>query len=78
MATVARFDGSLGELVYTVGRVESWGEEYCRYNVRLHVPDTREFIRQVRGNHHIFVYGDHREPIEALAGEFGIAAVPVL
>ncbi len=74
--TVARFDTSLRELVFIKGQLVGHGEDYCRSKLRVKVSGVREFIRQVRGNHHILVYGDHRERIRALCTEFGI--VPVL
>lgn len=75
--TVARFDASLGELVFAKGLLVGHGEDYCRSNLRVKVSGVREFIRQVRGNHHILVYGDHMERTRALCTEFGIAPVSV-
>lgn len=51
------------------------GEDYCRSNLRLKLPAVRGFIEQVRGNHHILVYGDHTSDILALCKEFDVTPV---
>lgn len=75
--TIARFDTRFEELVFTTGQLVGHGEDYCRTNLRVKIPDVRAFIRQVRGNHHILVYGDHTEGIRMLCGELGITPVSV-
>jgi L-fucose isomerase-like protein len=75
--TVARFDNQFCEMVFVKGQLVGYGEDYCRTNMRVKIADTRAFIRQARGNHHILVYGDQCERIRALCEEFGIAAVPI-
>jgi hypothetical protein len=75
--TLGRFDTMLREFVFTKGELVDWGEDYCRTNLKIHVSDVRGFIRQVRGNHHIVVYGDWTNRIRDLCGEFGIETVGI-
>lgn len=75
--TVARFDTLLQELVFVKGTVIACEEGYCRFNLRVKVANAGELIRQVRGNHHILVYGDHTERIKDLCRELGIVPVAV-
>jgi len=75
--TLARFDNQFREMVFLRGQLVGYGENYCRTNMRVKVPDARAFIEQARGNHHILVYGDQCERIRALCEEFGIATVPI-
>jgi L-fucose isomerase-like protein len=75
--TVARFDNQFCEMVFVKGQLVGYGEDYCRTNLRVKVPDARAFIRQARGNHHILVYGDHTGKIKALCEEFDIAPVSI-
>jgi len=75
--TIARFDTDLKELVFVTGKLFAFGEDYCRANLRIQVPDAGSFIREARGNHHILVYGDHTKGITALCEAFGITPVPV-
>jgi L-fucose isomerase-like protein len=74
--TVARFDPSLRELVFTQGHLVGHGEDFCRHNLRVKIPDVTGFMRQVRGNHHVLVYGHYTERIVDLCAEFGIIPVP--
>lgn len=74
--TVARFDPSLRELVFTQGHLVGYGEDFCRHNLRVKISDVTGFMRQVRGNHHVLVYGHYRERIVDLCAEFGIIPVP--
>jgi L-fucose isomerase-like protein len=67
----------LREFVFTKGELVDWGEDYCRTNLKIQVSDVRRFIRQVRGNHHIVVYGDWTNRIKDLCGEFGIETVGI-
>ncbi|MDH7499737.1 MAG: hypothetical protein QHH30_05055 [candidate division NC10 bacterium] len=73
--TVSRFNTDFREMVYLRGQLEGYGEDYCRTNLRVKIQDVRAFVRQVRGNHHILVYGDHGKGIEDLCREFGIRPV---
>ena len=73
--TVARFDSSLREIVFIKGKLVGHGEDYCRSNLRVNVADVSEFMSQVRGNHHVLVYGDYTERIRDLCKEFGIVPV---
>ena len=73
--TVARFDPSLRELVFTQGQLLGYGEDFCRHSLRVKIPGVTGFMRQVRGNHHILVYGHYRERIVDLCAEFGIIPV---
>lgn len=75
--TVARFGSDFREMVFVGGQLVGYGEDYCRTNLRVKVPDARAFIRQARGNHHILIYGDHAEGIEALCDAFGITPVSI-
>lgn len=75
--TISRFDNHFSEMVFLKGKLVGYGEDYCRTNLRVKVPDARAFIRQARGNHHILTYGDHTEKIKGLCEEFGIAPVSI-
>ncbi len=75
--TVARFDNQFCEMAFVKGQLVGYGEEYCRTNMRVKIADTRAFIRQARGNHHILVYGDHTARIKALCEELGIRPVSI-
>jgi L-fucose isomerase-like protein len=75
--TVARFDSQFREMVFLKGQLVGYGEDYCRTNMRVKIPDPSAFIRQARGNHHILVYGDHTAKIKALCEEFGIGPVSI-
>lgn len=73
--TVVRFDTDFKELVFLTGRLVGFGEDYCRTNLRVKVKDVKCFIRELRGNHHILVYGDHTKGIQALGRAFGLKVV---
>ena len=75
--TIVRFSTDLKEIVFLTGRLLDFGEDYCRSNLRVQVPDVGSFIREARGNHHILVYGDHTKGIMALCETFGITPLPV-
>jgi L-fucose isomerase-like protein len=75
--TISRLDTDFREMVFLKGQLLSCGEDYCRTNLRVKIQDARAFIRQVRGNHHILVYGDHAKGIADLCHEFGITPVSV-
>jgi len=77
VVTVSRFNTDFREMVYLRGQLVGYGEDYCRTNLRVKIQDARAFVRQVRGNHHILVYGDHAKGIEDLCMEFGITPVCV-
>ena len=64
-------------MIFVIGNLLDFGEDYCRSNLRVKIPDVGSFIREAQGNHHILVYGDHAEGITALCGAFGITPVPV-
>jgi L-fucose isomerase-like protein len=75
--TVVRFSTDFKEMVFLTGKLLDFGEDHCRSNLRVQVPDVASFIRESRGNHHILVYGDHTKGIMALCEAFGITPVPV-
>jgi hypothetical protein len=75
--TIARFSTDLKELVFVTGKLFGFGEDYCRSNLRIQIPDVGFFIKEARGNHHILAYGDHTKGILALCETFGITPVPV-
>jgi L-fucose isomerase-like protein len=75
--TLARFSTDFRDMVFLTGRLVGFGEDYCRSNLRVKVPDVKSFIKEVRGNHHILVYGDHSDGISALCESFGICPVSV-
>ncbi|MFC1886322.1 hypothetical protein ACFLZM_04635, partial [Thermodesulfobacteriota bacterium] len=74
--TVARFGTDFREMVFLTGELVGFGEGYCRSNLRIKVPSVGSFIEDIRGNHHILVYGDHTDGIRSLCNEFGIIPVP--
>jgi L-fucose isomerase-like protein len=75
--TIVRFSTDLKELIFVTGTLFGFGEDYCRSNLKIKIPDVKSFIKEARGNHHILVYGDHKKAIIALCEAFGITAVPV-
>ena len=74
--TLVRFGQDFREMVYLTGRLVGFGEDYCRSNLRVKISDVASFMREVRGNHHLLVYGDHTRRITALCAAFGIHPVP--
>lgn len=73
--TIARFDPSFRQVLYVKGELAGHGEDYCRSNLRVKIPDVGRFMARITGNHHILVYGDYTKRIEALCEAFGILPV---
>ena len=61
----------------SMSKLFGFGEDFCRSNLRIKIPNVGSFIKEARGNHHILVYGDHSKGILALCEAFGITPVPV-
>lgn len=76
--TIARLDHSFREIVLAVGQLIGSGEDHCRTNLKVKIPSVRGFMREVRGNHHILVPGDHSEGIGELSRLFGIKPVRIV
>lgn len=77
--TVCRLDGELKNMLITKGVIEECQdlEEYCRNTVSIRISDVKKFIHSTSGNHHVVVYGDHREEIRELNKLFGISTIEV-
>jgi len=77
--TVCRLDGALKNTLVAKGVIEECRdlEEYCRNTVRIRVSDVKKLIHSTSGNHHVMVYGDHREEIRELNKLFGVATIEV-
>jgi hypothetical protein len=77
--TVCRLDGELKSMLITRGVIEECRdlEEYCRNTVSIRVSDVKKLIHSTSGNHHVMVYGDHREEIRELNKLFGVATIEV-
>jgi len=77
--TVCRLDGELKNMLITKGVIEECRdlEEYCRNTVRIRISDVKKLIHTTSGNHHVMVYGDHREEIRELNKLFGVATIEV-
>jgi L-fucose isomerase-like protein len=80
--TVSRLDGQLKNMLITKGEIADCqdlkDQNYCRITVKIKLGDSiRKFIGKTSGNHHIMVYGDHREEIRALNELFEITTTEV-
>lgn len=76
--TIARFDPSFREIIFVTGQIIGSGEDHCRTNLKVKIPSVRGFMREVRGNHHILVPGNHAEGIHDLCCLFGIQPIHVV
>jgi len=76
---VCRLDGELKSMLITRGVIEECRdlEEYCRNTVRIKVSNVKKLIHSTSGNHHVMVYGDHREEIRELNKLFGVTTIEV-
>lgn len=75
--TICRLDGNLKNMLITKGEIADCqdlkDQSYCRITVKIKLKDSvRKFVEKTSGNHHIMVYGDHREEIRALNELFEI------
>jgi hypothetical protein len=77
--TVCRLDGELKSMLITRGVIEECRdlEEYCRNTVSIRISDVRKLVHSTSGNHHVMVYGDHREEIRELNKLFEVATIEV-
>lgn len=77
--TVCRLDGGLKNMVVTTGEITACQDlrEYCRVTVDVRGNDVKKFVHKTFGNHHIMVYGDHRERLKELNKLFEITTVEV-
>lgn len=77
--TVCRLDGELKSMLITKGVIEECRdlEEYCRNTVIIRISDVKKLIHSASGNHHVMVYGDHREEIRELNKLLGITTIEV-
>jgi hypothetical protein len=80
--TICRLDGELKNMLVTKGRIAECqdlkDQNYCRITVKIKLEASiRKFIEKTSGNHHIMVYGDHREEIRGLNELFEITTTEV-
>jgi L-fucose isomerase-like protein len=77
--TICRLDGELKNMFATKGEIIACEdlEDNCRVTVKIKIDDVMKFIHSTSGNHHVVVYGDHREKIKELNKLFGITTVDV-
>jgi hypothetical protein len=77
--TVCRLDGELKSILITRGVIEECRdlEEYCRNTVSIRISDVKKLIHTTSGNHHVMVYGDHREEIRELNKLLGVTTIEI-
>jgi hypothetical protein len=66
--TLARAQRNLERIVALCGKVVACEDTtFCRNTVTIQIQNTRKFIQQVEGNHHVMVLGNHLTDLEALS-----------
>jgi L-fucose isomerase-like protein len=79
--TICRLSGDLNSMLVTKGTVvdcvDSDADEYCRIKAKVKINDPKEFIHKTSGNHHVMVYGDHRDTLKSLNQTLNIATIEV-
>jgi len=66
--TLARAQRNLERIVALCGKVVNCEDTtFCRNTVTIQIQNTRKFIQQVEGNHHVMVLGNHLTDLEALS-----------
>ena len=70
--TLARIQRNLERIVALSGEVSGCEDTaFCRNTLTLEIDDAREFVQQAEGNHHVLVFGDYLNELEALCIELG-------
>jgi L-fucose isomerase-like protein len=65
--TLARAHRNLERVVALTGEVlECEDTTFCRNTLTIQINDVREFIRKAEGNHHIAIFGDYMDDLNAL------------
>jgi len=79
--TLCRLSGDLKSMLIANGTIvdcaEMDEETYCRAKAKVKIRNPREFIHKTSGNHHVMVYGDHRQQLKKLNDILGITTIEV-
>jgi len=79
--TICRLSGDLKNMLIASGTivdcVDMDDDTYCRVKAKVKIKNPREFIHKTSGNHHVLVYGDHREQLKNLNEILGITTIEV-
>ena len=79
--TICRLGGDLASMLVAGGTivdcVEMDADQYCRVKTKVQIKNPKEFIHKTSGNHHVMVYGDHREQLKRLNEILGITTIEV-
>ena len=80
--TICRLDGELKNMLVTKGVIAECqdlkDQNFCRITVKIKLETpVRDLIHRTSGNHHVMIYGDHKEEIRALNELFGITMIEV-
>lgn len=78
--TVCRLAGDLRSMLLANGEIQACEDlaGFCRITARVKLNGSaREFIRRTSGNHHVLVYGDHRDELQALNELLGIETIKI-
>jgi len=68
--TLCRAQRNMERMVTLKGEVVGCEDTtQCRNTLTIQVQNVREFVRQAEGNHHIVVFGDYLEDLEALCSQ---------
>jgi hypothetical protein len=78
--TICRLDGELKNMLIAKGKIADCqdlkDENYCRITAKIKLEaSVKKFIHNTSGNHHVMIYGDHREEIRALNELFGVTTM---
>jgi hypothetical protein len=78
--TICRLDGELKNMLIAKGKIADCQDlkdkNYCRITVKIKLEaPIKKFIHNTSGNHHVMIYGDHREEIRALNELFGVTTI---
>jgi L-fucose isomerase-like protein len=78
--TICRLSGDLKTMLIAYGTIVDCVEkegDMCRVEARVKIKNPRDFIHRTSGNHHVLVYGDHREQLRKLDETLGITTTEV-
>ena len=77
--TICRLSGDMKNMLVANGIivecVEMDSDQYCRVKAKVKIKNPKEFIHKTSGNHHVMVYGDHRETLKKLNEILGITTI---
>lgn len=79
-ALICRVSGDLRSMLLASGQIQVCQDlpGFCRVTVSVKLNGSvREFINRTSGNHHVLVYGDHRDELRALNDLLGIETIRI-